>query len=327
MFAKLITAFLLMVFSFPAFAATELKCPVAPTTPWRTALNEADLKKYVNRRHDGNWSSYIAKWERQIDTARDVLGRKKALIIRIDKSRLPLRGDELAIYITGMEQRVETAYCLAERKRMAENIREIEKLGPAELAKRSVAGKRTAIQAGCQNCHGDQGVSNKPEIPNIGGQRLGYLANQLRAFQKDKSINTHLFGSSMRSEKIMLQSAKNLTPKNKLDIAAYYASLNCGGENNKGTSAPDQPESAKVCIACHGNNGNSISQMVPRLAGQKKVYLVNELRSFRMTKGNSSSFRFNNRRHHQLMSAIAGPLTNVEMRELAVWFSSQTCEK
>jgi cytochrome c553 len=323
--AKLFIAFLLMIFSFPAFAGTDMKCPTAPTTQWRDALDEADLQKYVRKRHDGNWSSYIAKWERQIDTARDVLSRKKALVIRIDKLRLPLRGAELSRYIVGMEQRVETAYCLAEREHRAETKREIGNLGSAELAKRSIAGKQIANKVGCQKCHGDWGISLKADIPNIAGQKLGYLANQLRAFQKNKSINTHSFGSSMRNEKIMLQRAKLLTPDNKLNVAVYYASLKCQNGNNK-APASNQPESAKVCVACHGNNGNSISRMVPRLAGQKKDYLENELRSFRMTKGNPRSFSFNNKRYHQLMSAIAAPLTNMEMKELAVWFSLQSCE-
>jgi cytochrome c553 len=325
--AKLITALLLMVFSFPAFAGTTMECPIAPTTAWRTALDEADLQKYVNKRHDGNWSSYIAKWERQIDTARDVLSRKKALIIRIDKIRMPLRGEELVQYIVGMEQRVETAYCLAEKARTTKIIRKIENIAPAELAKRSIAGKQIAKQTGCHKCHGIQGISDKPDIPNIAGQRLGYLANQLRAFQKNKSIDTHLFGSSMRSEKVMLAKAKLLTSDNKLNVAVYYASLKCQGGDRNGAQASDQTESAKVCVACHGYNGKSISRMVPRLAGQKKIYLMNELRSFRMTRGNPRSFRFNNRRYHQLMSAIAAPLTNAEMKELAVWFSAQTCEK
>ncbi|MBT3788822.1 MAG: c-type cytochrome [Alphaproteobacteria bacterium] len=106
----------------------------------------------------------------------------------------------------------------------------------------------------------------------------------------------------------------------------YYGTQECHSGTANPSSTLQQPEDADVCLACHGKNGASISQVVPRLAGQKEAYLLAELRAFRMTKGDPRSFRFNNRRYHQFMSAIAAPLTNRQMENLAKWFSSQSCK-
>lgn len=50
---------------------------------------------------------------------------------------------------------------------------------------------------------------------------------------------------------------------------------------------------------------------VPNLAGQPKIYLVEQLRNFRSGK-----------RRHEVMSVIAKPLTDLEIDDLSQWFSS-----
>src|SRR5438128_550814 len=35
----------------------------------------------------------------------------------------------------------------------------------------------------CQACHGENGISRNPRIPNLAGQQQGYLAAQLQAFK------------------------------------------------------------------------------------------------------------------------------------------------
>ncbi|MDP3440591.1 MAG: c-type cytochrome, partial [Azonexus sp.] len=42
------------------------------------------------------------------------------------------------------------------------------------------AGKKTAFF--CANCHGEDGVSKTPEVPNLAGQNPGYLLEQIRKF-------------------------------------------------------------------------------------------------------------------------------------------------
>jgi cytochrome c553 len=64
-----------------------------------------------------------------------------------------------------------------------------------------------------------------------------------------------------------------------------------------------------ACQACHGRDGISEGADVPNLAGQKPDYLVRQLESFR-----------SGERKNALMAAIAGQLTDAEIRALAtIW--------
>jgi cytochrome c553 len=67
------------------------------------------------------------------------------------------------------------------------------------------------------------------------------------------------------------------------------------------------------CAACHGPEGNKpVTPETPRLAGQQYDYLLQALTDYR--KG---------ARNNAVMSAMAKPLTEKEMRDLAAYFSRQ----
>ena len=69
----------------------------------------------------------------------------------------------------------------------------------------------------------------------------------------------------------------------------------------------------EACAACHGPEGNKpITPETPRLGGQQYGYLVQALNDYR--KG---------ARDNPVMSAMAKPLTDKEIRELAAYFSRQ----
>jgi cytochrome c553 len=69
----------------------------------------------------------------------------------------------------------------------------------------------------------------------------------------------------------------------------------------------------EACAACHGPEGNKpITPETPRLGGQEYGYLVQALNDYR--KG---------ARDNPVMSAMAKPLTEKEIRELAAYFSRQ----
>jgi cytochrome c553 len=70
---------------------------------------------------------------------------------------------------------------------------------------------------------------------------------------------------------------------------------------------------ATMCFACHGPNGNSVSPVFPRLAGQNAVYIVEQLRAFRA-----------GIRQNPMMSAMAAGLTDQDIDNLAVYFAAQT---
>lgn len=72
---------------------------------------------------------------------------------------------------------------------------------------------------------------------------------------------------------------------------------------------------ARACAVCHGQMGVAIAADTPHLAGQPERYLAEQLKAYR-----------SGRRTHEVMSVIAKPLTDDDIRDLAEWFSSLTIE-
>jgi len=67
-----------------------------------------------------------------------------------------------------------------------------------------------------------------------------------------------------------------------------------------------------VCAACHAPDGNSVITLNPKLAGQHPDYLEKQLTEFKSGK-----------RANAVMSGMAGALSEAEMKELAIYFSSK----
>jgi len=70
---------------------------------------------------------------------------------------------------------------------------------------------------------------------------------------------------------------------------------------------------AAVCFGCHGPNGNSANPAWPTLAGQNSIYIAEQLDLFR------SKVRDN-----PVMTALAAPLSDADIDDLAVFFAAQT---
>lgn len=76
-------------------------------------------------------------------------------------------------------------------------------------------------------------------------------------------------------------------------------------------AAAGKARAAVACAVCHGPQGLSMQPNVPHLAGQPEVYLVEQLRNYRSGK-----------RHHEVMSVIAKPLSDQDIEDLAQWYAS-----
>lgn len=68
--------------------------------------------------------------------------------------------------------------------------------------------------ATCQACHGAEGVSVAPDIPNLAGQKAVYLTRQLEAFK-----------AGTRKNDLMAAIAAQLTPDDVKVLAAYWSGL------------------------------------------------------------------------------------------------------
>jgi cytochrome c553 len=65
----------------------------------------------------------------------------------------------------------------------------------------------------CAACHGAEGVSPSDAFPNLAGQYPDYLETALRHYKNGK-----------RKNPIMQGQVANLTPKDMMDLAAFFSS-------------------------------------------------------------------------------------------------------
>jgi cytochrome c553 len=69
----------------------------------------------------------------------------------------------------------------------------------------------------CAACHGVNGVSPSPAFPNLAGQYPDYI----------EAVLTH-YKNGRRKNAIMQGQVANLTPKDIMDLAAFYSSQQPG---------------------------------------------------------------------------------------------------
>jgi cytochrome c553 len=82
------------------------------------------------------------------------------------------------------------------------------------------AGKAAAAKFNCAACHGaDFNSPTDPSYPKIAGQYKDYLAHALIAYQRGNSL------PNGRANAIMAGQAKQLSPQDIQNIAAYLHSL------------------------------------------------------------------------------------------------------
>ena len=65
----------------------------------------------------------------------------------------------------------------------------------------------------CQACHGTNGISANPGIPNLAGQKSGYLVAQLKAFKSED-----------RKNDLMESIAGQLSETDMTNLAKYWSS-------------------------------------------------------------------------------------------------------
>jgi cytochrome c553 len=69
---------------------------------------------------------------------------------------------------------------------------------------------------------------------------------------------------------------------------------------------------AEVCMACHGKDGlTTVAPGIPRLAGQDRDYLIKAL----------TAYRGATTRTDETMTAMAKPLSNADIVDIAAFFS------
>jgi len=170
-------------------------------------------------------------------------------------------------------------------------------------------GKRLA-DSSCAGCHGANGISASPGVPNLAGQRPAYLYLELRAYQ-----------SGVRGDSAMNNAVKFLNDDALVKVAAYFSSLEPAQPRPASGSAavvpkPDALQAGKsaaaVCTGCHGESGITKTPGMPNLVGLDPKYFVAAINDYKI-----------GQRKNELMKSMAVAISDANAKNMALYFALQ----
>lgn len=166
----------------------------------------------------------------------------------------------------------------------------------------------------CLHCHGAHGPdpSAEPRIPVLAGQNRDYLVAQLSRFKSGERIDP---------TQTMNGIAIDLSDEQIAAAAKYFAAQDARLGIGEKDVPPEKRDSyrrgevlaKRACNSCHRNPENGFrptSSRLPALAGQSRVYLLNQLHRFK-----------NDERSNPVMRQFARELSELDIEALATYFS------
>lgn len=157
----------------------------------------------------------------------------------------------------------------------------------------------------CDSCHGSK--SADLNSPILWGQNKAYLIKQLQDFKTGKRPDLLMYET-------MSEIAKNMTDKDIIRVSEYIGSLSLCAYPAEKIEFPGSMTKGKAkassCMECHKNWNPEVK--APILFGQKPFYMRHALKSFQ------SKLRKNS----PLMNTEAEQLTDEDVDDLSLYFSS-----
>ena len=169
----------------------------------------------------------------------------------------------------------------------------------------AAAGKAAA--APCAKCHGENGISQTPGVPNLIGLYPKYLESTIAAY---KSEDRKLDEKNAK----MKTAIDALSDDDVKHIALYYSLQKDQLARAKTTvgegAAAAGKEAVAKCVKCHGEGGLSTIPANPSLAGQEYAYVLNALRTYK-----------DGTRDDDTMSPVAKKLEDGAMKDIAAYYA------
>jgi cytochrome c553 len=159
-----------------------------------------------------------------------------------------------------------------------------------------------AVAALCADCHGENGYSTTPGIPSLASQQPAYLI-----------VSTLEYARGNRGHQEKEAMLEGLGQMDIEKMAVYFASQVPDEREAPPFGDPlrGEPLSAP-CGECHGAGGVSHDSLVPSLAGQEPVYLVNAIKAYRDKE----------RQHEEMMAEISDD----DINDIAAFYTVQKAE-
>ena len=118
------------------------------------------------------------------------------------------------------------------------------------------ASVKIAVDAGrkasffCANCHGENGISKTPDVPNLAGQNPAYILEQMRKFV-----------SGERKDPFMQGLIKVLKEDERMQVALFYASA---------TVRHPLPMPPRLCVARNSSANSVYAAMASKRVAMRK---------------------------------------------------------
>lgn len=186
------------------------------------------------------------------------------------------------------------------REELSAMIKEISSDPDKQARYREEVRHRTVL---CKTCHGEDGKAVKPLTPNLAGQNVDYMIDQMRRFK-----------SKDRFDYWMSNLAIGFTQEDMVKISFYYSSMDgvASGGGSPELQARGKTTYQNVCQECHGESGKG-NEGYARLAGQQADYVVKMLKEFRDRTG---------RRTNPWMTAVSLRLSDDDMQAVAAYIAN-----
>ena len=159
-----------------------------------------------------------------------------------------------------------------------------------------------AAATACVGCHGADGNSQIPGMPNLTAQAPEYFITAMLAYQ-----------SGGRPGNMMTGLVVSIDDESIQNMALYYALQEPRRTVTGGSGDVEAGRTAaQACSNCHGADGNVTAPDMPTLAGQDAVYLAASLKAYAQGQ----------RDHAQMLTATA-ELSDADIDALAAFYAQQ----
>ena len=190
----------------------------------------------------------------------------------------------------------------------------------------------------CAVCHGNEGISELPGMPNLAGQKADYLVKQITKMHLSASTLLGLgngraeqpphahesLWTEHRENRTMARQTTMLGEADMRAIAEYFAAKPRACPP-PGTDRGARPALVERCAVCHGEDGIGITRHVPNLAGQHRLYLADQIQKMRSAERGEVFIDAAIAR----MAGIMGPQSVLVPENQAVvlahWFANSPC--
>lgn len=161
----------------------------------------------------------------------------------------------------------------------------------------------------CAGCHGYDGNSLNPHIPNLAGQPGNYLISAIKDYRDGR-----------RKELLMEGVLHGLKDGTVADLAAYYSRQQPRSQLHKDLESPqafnplaEGEVLAAMCDSCHGPAGNSRTPGTPSLTGLSVRYLTAATQAYQF-----------GRRSHGKMAEVVSFYSDTDIEKIAYYYATRS---